>query len=223
MRQLKRILWLFLIGFFYAGVAFAGDGDGGSWISGVLGAAASGIGGGLLGGVLGIGKKWITNRHEAKMQEQRDAREDKDRAHELLLADKEIERDMQAADNKLDQAKFEADSTALVTASASQDKEITALESTLEGSWGLTKNFAAFLFALVTFTQKMIRPGLTLALVYETFDMFNRLDDAMGGLRMLPITDQTELFKRIVFSILGLTGMAVGFWFVARPEKQNRV
>lgn len=191
-------------------------------IAGLFEAAASGVGGGLLGGVLGIGKKWMTNKHEAKMQDLQDKREDKRMANDLLLADKEIQRDMQAAENKLDQAKFEADSAALNAASASQDEEISALDSTLKGSWGVTKNFAAFAFTLVTFTQKMIRPGLTIALVYETFSMFSRLDVALGGLSSLPVTDQTELFKRIVFSILGLTGMAVGFWFVARPEKQNR-
>jgi hypothetical protein len=191
-------------------------------IAGIFTAAASGVGGGLLGGILGIGKKFLTNRHEAKMQELQDIREDKDRAHDLMLADKEIERDMKAADAKLDQAKFEADSAALTTASTNQDKEISALGSTLEGSWKWVKSLAAILFTLVTFCQKMIRPVLTIVLVYQTFEMFDELNTALGGLATLPVTDQAEMFKRIVFSILGLTGMAVGFWFVARPEKANR-
>jgi hypothetical protein len=188
----------------------------------IIEAAVSGVGGGLFGGLLGIGKKWITNSHEAKMQAIQDTREDKDRAHEVVMASKEIERDMKAAESKLDQAMFEADSVALTTTSANQDKEISALGSVLGKCGKIVNGIAAFVFTFVTFCQKMIRPVLTIVLVYQSFEMFNELSVAMGGLQNLPVADQAALLKQIVISILGLTGMSVGFWFVARPEKANR-
>jgi hypothetical protein len=188
----------------------------------IMEAAVSGVGGGLLGGIMGIGKKWITNRHEASMQSLKDIRDDKERDHDLAMADKEIERDMKAADAQLDQAKFEADSAALTTASASQDAEVTTLGPALSKCGKFVNGVAALAFTFVTFCQKMIRPVLTVVLVYQTFTMFNELSVAMGGLANLPIEDQAALLKHIVLSILGLTGIAVGFWYVARPEKANR-
>ena len=190
--------------------------------SGLLGAVASGAGGGIIGGVLGLGKKFMADRHEAKMVEQQRLDRAEERVHDLALAEKEIERDMKAAESRLDQAKFEADTSALSAASASQDKELTALTPALEGSYKWVRSIAAVFFSVATFTQKMIRPALTVALVWQTFEMLSVLNTSLGGLSNLTVPDQTEILKRIIYSILSLTGIAVGFWFVARPEKQNR-
>lgn len=223
MRQtIKAIFFFFIVFFLCSGIAVASDGDGGSWVSSLFGAVFSGAGGGIIGGVLGLGKKFMADRHEAKMVKEQRLERAEERLHDLALAEKEIERDMKAADAKLDQAKFEADTSALSTASASQDKEIAALTPALEGSWKWVRSLAAMIFSFATFTQKMIRPTLTLLLVWQTFDMFNELNTAIGGLQYLPVEDQTEIFKKIIYSILSLTGISVGFWYVARPEKSNR-
>jgi hypothetical protein len=190
--------------------------------TGILGAIASGAGGGIIGGVLGLGKKFLADRHEkAMMKEKREERQ-ADRDHDLDLADKEIERDIKAAESNLQQAMFEADSAALTTASSNQDAEITALSSSLNDSYKWVKSLAALMFSCVTVCGKMVRIVLTIALVYQTFDMFNGLNTALGGLATLPVTDLAAIFKKIIYSILSMTGMAVGFWFVARPEKANR-
>ena len=222
MKKLMAAMVSFLVVLIYTGVAYAGDGDGGSWVGSLLGAVSGGVGGGIIGGVLGLGKKFMADRHEAKMVKEQRLEQAEERLHDLALADKEIERDMKAAESKLDQAKFEADTAALSTASTSQDKEISALGSTLDGSYKWVKSFAAFLFTLSTVAGKMVRIVLTLALVYQTFEMFDTLNTALGGLESLEVGDRTEIFKRIIDSILSLTGIAVGFWFVARPEKSNR-
>lgn len=188
----------------------------------VLGALASGAGGGIIGGFLGLGKKFMADRHEKAMMKEKREERNADRAHDIALADKEIERDMKAAESNLQQAMFEADSEALTTASSNQDAEISALGSALDGSWKWVKSLAALLFSLATVCGKMVRIVLTVALVYQTFEMFNELNTVLGGLSSLTDADQAEIFKKIIYSILSMTGMAVGFWFVARPEKANR-
>jgi hypothetical protein len=191
-------------------------------IASVLGVFASGAGGGIIGGVLGLGKKFMADRHERAMITEKRQERNADRQHDLALADKEIERDMKAAESNLQQAMFEADSAALITASSNQDSEITALAPALKGSYKWVKSLAALLFSLTTVCGKMVRIVLTIALVYQTFDMFNELNTALGGLTALNIADQGAIFKKIIYSILSMTGMAVGSWFVARPEKSNR-
>lgn len=191
-------------------------------VASIFGALASGAGGGIIGGVLGLGKKFMADRHEKAMMKEKREERDADRQHDLALADKEIERDMKAAESNLQQAMFEADSAALTTASSNQDAEISALGSALDDSWKWVKSLAALLFSLATVCGKMVRIVLTIALVYQTFAMFNELNTALGGLTSLNVDDQGEIFKKIIYSILSMTGMAVGFWFVARPEKANR-
>lgn len=191
-------------------------------IGSIFGALASGAGGGIIGGVLGLGKKFMADRHEKSMMKEKREERNADRDHDLALADKEIERDMKAADANLQQAMFEADSEALTTASSNQDKEISALGPALDGSWKWVRSLAALMFSIATVCGKMVRIVLTVALVYQTFEMFNELNSVLGGLQSLTPTDQAEIFKKIIYSILSMTGMAVGFWFVARPEKANR-
>ena len=222
MKKLITMLFAFVAVMFWAGLAYAGDGDGGGWFGSLVGAVSGGVGGGIIGGVLGLGKKFMADRHEAKMVKEQRLEQAEERAHDLALAEKEIERDMKAAESKLTQAVFEADSAALSVASTSQDKEITSLGSTLDGAYKWVKSLAALLFTFTTVAGKTVRIVLTLALVYQTFDMFDQLDTALGGLESLTVVDRTEIFKKIVNSILSLTGIAVGFWFVARPEKSNR-
>lgn len=217
-----RALLFFIVFFFYSSLAFAGDGDGGSWVSSILGAAVGGAGGGIIGGVLGLGKKFMADRHEKAMMKEKREERNADRQHDLALADKEIERDMKAAESNLQQAMFEADSAALSVASNNQDAEISALAPALEGSWVWVKSLAALMFSFATVCGKMVRIVLTIALVYQTFAMFNELNTALGGLSSLGVSDQGEIFKKIIYSVLSMTGMAVGFWFVARPEKANR-
>jgi len=191
-------------------------------IAGIFGALASGASGGIIGGVLGLGKKFLADRHEMKLLKEKREEREADRKHDLALADKEIERDMKAAEAKLQQAMFEADTSALTEASSNQDKEISALAPSLDGSWRWIRSFAALMFAGVTVCQKMVRIVLTVALVYFTFKMFDQLNESLGGLASLPADVQAEIFKKLIYSIISLTGTAVMFWFVSRPEKANR-
>lgn len=191
-------------------------------LSGILGAVTSGVGGGIIGGVLGLGKKFLADRHEKAMLAEKRLERAADRAHDIALADKEIERDMKAADAKLDQAMFEADTAALSQASAAQDQEISALGSTLADCWPFVRSLAALAFAGVTVCQKLVRIVLTVVLVWQTFEIFTQLNAVLGGLEALKPGDLVEIYKKVIYSILGLTGIAVSFWYVSRPEKTNR-
>ena len=191
-------------------------------IASVFGALASGAGGGIIGGIFGLGKKFMADRHEAKMMKIQQTERAADRNHDLALADKEIKREHQAGEMKLEQAMFQADSEALVTASSNQDKAIPGLETVLGKAGPKMIAFASFLFVCATFCQKMVRIVLTVALVWQTFEMFQVLNTTLGGLTALDKADQVEIWKRIIYSIISLTGMAVAFWYCARPEKANR-
>jgi len=179
--------------------------DIGNLIGSVVGGVASGGVGSIFGGVLALGKGWLNNRHEAKMASIAQAERQLDRVHDLALADKEIQATLKQGEMHLKETMFEVDSKGLISASKSQDKEISALESVLSGSYKWVISFAGVLFTIVTASQKMTRIVLTVILMVMTNNIYS--------------TATPEIKTMITHSILSFTGFAVTFWFMTRPKK----
>lgn len=190
----------------------------------LLTTAASGPVGMLFGGVVGIGKKWLEGKQERDMLKLKMSERALDRKHDLDLASKEIEGNLAEGKMHLDEKMFEADSKALSAASSRQDAEISGLAGIIKGCYKWIHSLIIVpMFVSITFTQKMIRPVLTIMLVYMTWELYKETYTIIGGLDNLDHKVVEKIYISIIQSILGLTGMAVSFWYVGRPPKTGKL
>ena len=74
--------------------------------------------------------------------------------------------------------------------------------------------------ALMEGAKAIMRPLITLAMLYQTYMIFSALESLTGGLASLPAQDKSELFKILVLMITGLTATVVSWWFASRGSKQ---
>jgi len=189
-------------------------------ILGIVGGLATGGVGSVLGGVVGLGKSFLADRHALKMAEISQKEGALERAHDLALADKEIERVTTEAQLKLDETMFRVDSKALSVASVSQDKEISALGQALEGSYVWVRSMAAMAFTGVTVIQKLTRVIITGVLMALTWRVYGEINALVGGLDALPTTEIMEIYRGAIRAVESFTGFAITFWFVTRPHKK---
>ncbi len=181
-------------------------------ISSILGVVANGATGGIFGGILGLGKFWMQSKHEDAVAKRRLELTKINNIQDLALMDKEAQRatiDAQIAYDK-------TDLTNLGESVKSQDKEIKALQSSLDKSGFWVNAFAGVLFTIATFIGKMVRPVLTISLMLMTYGVYYKTQMLMNGLTGLAPADLTNIYKEIITAILSLTGTAVGYWFVTR-------
>lgn len=176
----------------------------------------------LFGTIGGLAKKWQDNKHEREMAAIEATEKAADRAHDLALADKEIEATTKKAAMHLEETMYATDSASLSAASARQDAEISVLRTVLDKSGKVVNVAAGVLFTFATFTQKMIRPVLTVALCIMTWRMHQEVSALLGGLSSLTNTELMEIYTRIVVTMLNLTELAVSFWYVSRPQKKSK-
>lgn len=176
--------------------------------------------GAIVGGLLSWGKTWLGNKHEEKKAEMAYKERALDRKHDLDLADREIEKATKLASIQLDESMFVADSAALASASESQDAEIKAMDTVLQGAGGFLRWVAGLVFVFVTAVQKLTRPGLTFALFCLTCYFYYEVNKLVGGLVAIDKEGLIEIHGRIIMSGLNMTEFAVAFWYVARPTKK---
>lgn len=176
--------------------------------------------GALFGGVFGGVKKWLDNRHEEKMIEAANAERALDRAHDLALIDKEIQKETAVAEMNLQETMFKTDAIALMGTSKNQDTEVSALGEVLQGAGKYLRGFAGFIFVGVTAVQKLTRPGITFALFCLTCYLFWEVNKLVGGLKVMTTGELVAIYSKIIFSALGMTELAITFWFVSRPGKR---
>lgn len=191
--------------------------DFGSLFSGLASSATPW--GAVLGGVFGLGKNWLDNKHEAKMLAERNKEKALDRDHDLALGAMEIDGANQAAERALEETKFKTDSSALISVSGTQDAEVSGLKEILLSAGKWAKGFAAFVFTIVTFTQKMIRPFLTVYALALSHYLFLEVNALVGGLETLGEDKLLAIYLRIIITILNLAEAGFLFWFVTRPKK----
>jgi len=139
--------------------------------SGIIGGVLSGASGGIFGILGGLGKYWMQSRHEDKMAKNKLELTKINNAQDLALMDKEAERASQEAQIAYDKL----DLSNLGESVKAQDKEISALKPALKRAAPWVSTVAAFLFTIATFVGKMIRPMLTVALMWITFNLYTKV------------------------------------------------
>lgn len=67
--------------------------------------------------------------------------------------------------------------------------------------------------------KSMVRPAITAALLYITYDIYQALDKLTGGVASLPSEQQFLLYKMLIQNIITLTATAVSWWFASRGSQ----
>jgi len=187
-------------------------------ISSIIGAVSNFASGGAIGGIMGLGKCWIQYKHEQVMAQQKRETLKIQNEHDLAMADKEMFR------SKLE-AQYEVEKLDLNNLGESvrgQDAEIKAMAPALEKSSQRVQSFVALMFGFATFSGKMIRQVLTVALVILTSVIFWKVQGIIGGLKVLTVAELIGIFTSVINTILNLTGISVGYWYTTRPTATRR-
>ena len=67
--------------------------------------------------------------------------------------------------------------------------------------------------------KSLIRPLITGALLYVSYQLLVNINILVGGLESIPQKELLGLYKIVVLQIFGLTGICVGFGFATRTSK----
>lgn len=167
----------------------------------ILGILSSG-GFGALTGIIGA---WITkretrrvleieNQHTLAMRELDQREREAEMAHELSIADKQVER-----------ARVEGDI-------ALQTDELDAFKASIETQ---RQPKSALMDAFLSF----VRPLITFALLWESWILLERLNTLVGGLQSLPADVLMDIYKHAIYAVIFLATTAVGWWFGTRPDR----
>lgn len=171
----------------------------------VLGILGSGGFGGIVGGVLGLFNKMEERKllrvrlsHEKDMAEI-DAREaNNDRAHEVIMADKQVER-----------AQAEG-------AIAADLADADAFRESLKAQTAPINNTAEAIRASV----RIIVTYLFVGLYCYTFW---KVAEQVGGLDALSPEELLDIYKYLIYQTAALVGIVVGWYFGARPSAMPRI
>ena len=200
-------------------------------IGGIAANLLTGGGSGLLsalaGGVTGFIGGIFRQRHDRKMKEIElkekqieIAENDKDRQFQLDVMDKEAENAEKIAKIQFDEKKFTGDMNALM-ASIKADQASYSKAWAEKVSPGMA-NIIGLGLGIVDTIRGLIRPGITLYLVYLMADIWK---SAKASLLSKIATDEkfaAAFSLRVTDMIMYLTGLSVGWWFGSRPTKPPR-
>lgn len=188
----------------------------------ILGTAAdlltggvAGAAGGLLGSVFGLGKAWLDKRHEAKMTALANEEKAKDRAHDLALMDREAEIDLAKTSAEVTGRLNEADLANIhagIEAEAVEQETLKVMAGKLGSVMG---SFVSGLLFIAEFVRKMMRPVITTALVCATLKIYV---DLGVDVTSFDVAQRLKILATVIDQILFLTGVAVCFWFLSRPQ-----
>ena len=162
-------------------------------------ASSSGV-----GALIGLFGSWMTKReerknreldyaHEIKMADIRMRELEAEQNHELAVVDKNIQKAEAEGDIKIDLAEMEA---------------FTESQET-------TSDFADSVRACV-------RPFILFYLLIGSTWIFFKVGAEIDGLESLPAADLLELYSYVVYQIVGLTSLAVSWYYGSRPSSIRR-
>jgi len=159
-----------------------------------------------LGAIVGAVGAYFTRKAElAKMQAQHNF-ELKNRELDLQEASSERTHELQMADKQMQRAKVEGDV-------AEQQVEAEAFkESIMQAGKRIGITF-------VDAIKGLMRPTITVYLLINTTVLAFAVGDLLGGLAGLPTQELSELYKTIITQVVGLTALAVSWWFGSRPAR----
>ena len=168
-------------------------------ILGVLTSGGFGAITGLVGGFLAKREQRklleLQNSHDLQMAEIDFKQSELEHKQALALVDKQVE-------------------IAQVEGAIQQD--IKDAEAFIESQKSLTQPAS---HPFMEIGKSLIRPVLTIILLFVTWDIYTDLHEIVGGLEGLDSDHTQDLFIYVVHSIIFLTITAVSWWFASRGEK----
>lgn len=166
---------------------------------------------GALGGLFGIGQKFIELKEKKLEAEERD----KDRAHDLLVMEKEGE----LAEKKLRiQQEMTQDQFA---GEAFVQSQIYGNQSALPANVKLSKNQTWWL-VVIEAISKAVRPVSTIYYQLAMTGVFIWTAWVLSGVT-LPVEKITNLQEEIIFAFIYLAEMTIGWWFgVSAIRKRSK-
>ncbi|WFS64019.1 hypothetical protein LF599_07600 [Pseudodesulfovibrio thermohalotolerans] len=170
----------------------------------------------LSGGVLGVIGSVITNITDTIKRKQEFSQAIEMRKLDIQVMDKEWEYKDRAATREQEVAQ-EISADDLREASYANDKQ--------EYSTNVkTGPFTGFLLVLVDVVRGLIRPGLTIFLIWAVWDTRAEVRGIMDAVNLSGMTASQALgiYGTIVDMILFLGSTAVTWWFGTRPKKDKK-
>jgi hypothetical protein len=157
------------------------------------------------GGIVGILGSWLTKReerknlelkyeHDFKMAELRRDEIKLESAHELAMADKQMERTQVEGNIALGEA------------------ELSAFQE------GLREQNKTYGIKFVDGVRGLMRPLITLYLLAIATMLTYKINELVGGISTLPIDELINTYKDVINQMLFLTATAVTWWFGSRPS-----
>ncbi len=70
--------------------------------------------------------------------------------------------------------------------------------------------------------KSAVRPLITSALLFMTYNILIELETITGGIASLPSDQAAALYRDITLNIISLTATAVSWWFASRPSSVAR-
>jgi len=172
----------------------------------------------LLGGLTSLVGMFIKSKMETKALELQNESKKIDNEHELKLRDKDLAEMELELDAKVD----------IISIDAEQKMEVAA-ENTTISSYGHAKTdsmtnsenpFINFLWGLVEFIRRLVRPIITYAsmfiIMFASYWLYNNLDDYMNG---LSADQKSDIIKYLLFTIIYISTTVIGWWFGDRPSR----
>lgn len=158
-----------------------------------------------LGAIVGAVGSWLGKREERKARQDEYAHESKMRdmdmqetkitqAHEMAVADKEIQR-------------------------AETEGQI-ALEAVEGEGWkeSITQGFKQTGVKWVDGIRGLMRPVITVYLLAIASVVAFQLSRLVGGLDALPMDEVLSMYRHVISQLIFLTATAVTWWFGSRPQ-----
>lgn len=192
-------------------------------VLGLLGGAA---GGGLFGLVGAIASSYLKNKERAlelahEIELAKVNAEEMRLESELRLQELDKRRELIEAESAGRLAETqEATAGRMLEASIKADKA-TYSKGLMDRMSGMTASIVGLMLGFVDVFRGLIRPGATAALVVMVWILYRDINQIVGGLSALPMTEVVVLWFEVTRSIIALAFMALGWWFGARYMKKE--
>lgn len=143
-------------------------------------------------------KKKIEHAHDFEMAKLNIEELKLEQSHELLIADKELERAEVESELVINKGELDAFKSSVIVGSNKSGSSI------IDGF------------------NSLMRPLITLFFLWVTTWLTMKVHTLVGGLDSLNDTELVTLYMKIIATILFLTSTSVTWWFGARPTKEKR-
>lgn len=161
-----------------------------------------------LGAVIGALGNWINKREERKNKELSFTHElamaqlavserELEQSHEILMADKQMERAQTEGDIQVELSELGA-----FTASVKDATKATGVK-------------------FVDAVRGLMRPVITAYLLGIATYIVVKISALVGGLKIIPLPELVTMYTGIITQIIFLTTVAVTWWFASRPSRST--